>query len=147
VRRPALDLGTSRAARRQASSHQAAIAEAALVTPLPLEWIGAPTLVVPAKDAPAAVPAGGLDTAEHIPGATLTTLERGGHVILGHHAEVEDRVRAFLAANAPATPVAASRDGAWRGVRRGAGDGQQRPLSHPDRGKPGCAPGPRLIRR
>ncbi len=68
-----------------------------LVAPDPLERITAPTLVVQAADDPAAVPAGGCSTAEHIPGASLTVFERGGYVLLGHHAEIRTQVQAFLA--------------------------------------------------
>jgi 2-hydroxy-6-oxonona-2,4-dienedioate hydrolase len=64
-------------ARRVGLANDAALADAALVTPLPLWRIAAPTLVVQAMDDPAAVPAGGLYTAEHIPGATLLRFETG----------------------------------------------------------------------
>jgi pimeloyl-ACP methyl ester carboxylesterase len=90
-------------ARSVGLANDAAIADAALVTPLPLERIRAPTLVVQAMDDPAAVPAGGLYTAAHIPGSTLVRYDRGGHVVLGHHAEIKDQVRAFLTGGASAS--------------------------------------------
>jgi 2-hydroxy-6-oxonona-2,4-dienedioate hydrolase len=91
-------------ARSAGLANDAALADAALVTPLPLERIAAPTLVVQAMDDPAAVPAGGLYTAERIPASTLLRFDRGGHVLLGHHATIKDRVRAFVGGNA-ATPA------------------------------------------
>ena len=88
-------------ARGAGLANDAAIADVALAVRPALERITAPTLVVQAMDDPAAVPAGGLYTAQHIRGATLLRLEEGGHVLLGHHATVKEQVQAFLAAAAP----------------------------------------------
>jgi pimeloyl-ACP methyl ester carboxylesterase len=83
-------------------ANDAVLADAALVTPFPLERIGAPPLVAQATDEPAAVPAGGLYTAAHIPGSTLVRFDRGGHVLLGHHAEIKKQVRAVVTSRASA---------------------------------------------
>lgn len=77
-------------------ANDALIADTSFVTPYPLERITAPTLVVHARDDTAAVPAGGIYTAEHIPGARLILYDNGGHALLGHHAEIRGQVRAFL---------------------------------------------------
>ena len=77
-------------------ANDAAIADEAIAAPYPLERITAPTLLVHARDDPAAMPAGAEDTARRIPGAALKWLESGGHVLLGHHAEVRAQVHDFL---------------------------------------------------
>ena len=64
--------------------------------PLPLERITAPTLVVSAKDdlyntLPAAE-----HMAEHIPGAKLVVLDRGGHLMVGRGREVDGTIADFL---------------------------------------------------
>ena len=60
------------------------------------EAITAPTLVVHAADDHINPFAIGEYTAAHIPGAQLVPLERGGHLLLGHHAQVREQVNAFL---------------------------------------------------
>ncbi|HEU4384483.1 MAG TPA: alpha/beta hydrolase [Anaeromyxobacteraceae bacterium] len=77
-------------------ANDAALADRSFVTPYPTERIGAPVLVVQAQDDTAAVPAGGVYLAEHIPGAKLVLYPDGGHALLGHHAEIKAEVRAFL---------------------------------------------------
>jgi pimeloyl-ACP methyl ester carboxylesterase len=77
-------------------ANDAALADASFITVYPLERINVPTLVVCAMDDTVAEPAGGIYTAEHIPGARLIRYETGGHALLGHHAEIKSEVRVFL---------------------------------------------------
>jgi pimeloyl-ACP methyl ester carboxylesterase len=58
--------------------------------------IGAPALVVHARDDQINPFAIGQYTARALPGARLLALEHGGHLLLGHHAEVRRRTAAFL---------------------------------------------------
>jgi pimeloyl-ACP methyl ester carboxylesterase len=88
--------------------NDAAISQS-LTTPYPLERISAPTLLVHSRDDPAARPAGAQYTADHIPGARILWYDTGGHVLLGHHAEIKAQVQAFLAGAAVPRPVGASR--------------------------------------
>jgi pimeloyl-ACP methyl ester carboxylesterase len=62
----------------------------------PLEQITAPVLVVSAVDDPMALHANARSLAEHIPGAQLLPVADGGHMMLGHTAEVRAAIRAFL---------------------------------------------------
>jgi pimeloyl-ACP methyl ester carboxylesterase len=71
-------------------------------THYPLQNIKAPTLVIHARDDGINPFAFGEYTAEHIPGARFIALETGGHLLLGHHAEVRARVTAFLQETMPA---------------------------------------------
>jgi pimeloyl-ACP methyl ester carboxylesterase len=69
----------------------------ARLTPLPLETIAIPTLIISARDdlfntLPAAEYA-----ASKMPGAELITYETGGHLLVGHEKDVRDAVRNFLA--------------------------------------------------
>lgn len=61
-----------------------------------LEEIATPTLVVHARDDGINPFAFGEYTAKHIPGAEFAPLGTGGHLLLGHRAEVAARVNAFL---------------------------------------------------
>lgn len=61
-----------------------------------LEEITAPTLVVHARDDHINPFSFGEYTARHIPGAEFLALESGGHLLLGHLAEVRARANAFL---------------------------------------------------
>lgn len=73
--------------------------EGAAIAPgadIPLGAIAAPTLVVHARDDRLAPFAVGAHTAAGIAGAQLLAFETGGHLMLGHMAEVRDRVTAFL---------------------------------------------------
>lgn len=92
---------------------------AVISEPFPLQHIKAPTLVVQAADDTAAVPAGGKYTAEHIPGAILLWLESGGHVLLGHHVEIRERVQDFLKTAFTSDTKA--------GTRRGRSKAQKKP--------------------
>jgi pimeloyl-ACP methyl ester carboxylesterase len=55
-----------------------------------------PTLVIHAKDDHLNPFRFGEYTAQHIPGAQFLPLETGGHLLLGHHAEVRARTSTFL---------------------------------------------------
>jgi pimeloyl-ACP methyl ester carboxylesterase len=61
-----------------------------------VEAIDSPTLVVHARDDHINPYGVGAYTAEHIPGAEFMSLATGGHLLLGHHAEVRARAAAFL---------------------------------------------------
>ena len=76
-----------------------------------LEAIDSPTLVVHAADDhinPAQV---GKHIAAHVRGAQFVPLATGGHLLLGHQAEVRERVNAFLRQHSavPATMAGSSR--------------------------------------
>jgi pimeloyl-ACP methyl ester carboxylesterase len=62
-----------------------------------LERIGAPTLVIHARDDRLNQFAVGEALAARIQGAAFVPLDTGGHLLLGHHAEVRARVTEFLA--------------------------------------------------
>lgn len=62
----------------------------------PLEQVAAPTLVVSAVDDPMALHASARTLAERIPNARLLPVPDGGHLLLGHTAEVQEEVTEFL---------------------------------------------------
>lgn len=62
----------------------------------PMEEIAAPTLVVHAKDDHINPFSFGEYTAENVRGARFLPLATGGHLLLGHHAEVREQVNAHL---------------------------------------------------
>ncbi len=62
--------------------------------------IRAPTLVIHARDDGLNPVSVAEYTAAHIPDATLTLFESGGHLLLTHHAEVRAAVAAFLSRHA-----------------------------------------------
>lgn len=69
----------------------------------PLGDVQAPTLVISAKDDPMALHEGAVTLAEQIPAARLFTVPDGGHLLLGHTAEVKSEISRFLLDNlAPA---------------------------------------------
>jgi len=73
--------------------------DAAVVSSLdryPLERIAAPTLVIAAADDPYGVFAACEYTAENIPGARFISFDTGGHLLLGHEAEVRTEVGDFI---------------------------------------------------
>jgi len=77
--------------------------EAAAIDPdarYALEEITAPTLVIHARDDGINPFGVGARTAERIPGAQFMALDSGGHLSLGHRAEIRARVRAFLSEDA-----------------------------------------------
>jgi pimeloyl-ACP methyl ester carboxylesterase len=64
-----------------------------------IEEISAPTLVIHARDDGINPFSIGEYTAAHVPGATLMAIETGGHLLLGHQAEVRATVNSFLSKN------------------------------------------------
>ena len=70
-------------------------------THYPLDEITAPTLVIHSRDDGINPFAFGAYTAQHIAGAEFMPLTTGGHLLLGHQAEVQARVNAFLGEYAP----------------------------------------------
>jgi len=64
--------------------------------------IRAPVLIVHARDDRLTPVATAHFTAKGIPGAEALIFDTGGHLLLGHHAEVRERIAAFLAAHVPA---------------------------------------------
>jgi pimeloyl-ACP methyl ester carboxylesterase len=63
----------------------------------PFEELTVPTLIVSAVDDPWARHPYAVTAAARIPGATLVTIDRGGHLFLGHDAQVQAAIGAFLA--------------------------------------------------
>ena len=61
-----------------------------------IESIGAPTLIVHARDDRLNPVAIGQEPGRRIPGAQLLLFERGGHLLLGHHAEAKVQIESFL---------------------------------------------------
>lgn len=61
-----------------------------------LESINVPTLVIAAEDDLYGTYKSGRYTAEHVPGARFTGYGSGGHLLLGHRAEVSSELNAFL---------------------------------------------------
>jgi pimeloyl-ACP methyl ester carboxylesterase len=61
-----------------------------------VEEIATPTLIIHARDDHINPFRFGEYTAQHIRGAQFLPLATGGHLLLGHHAEVQARVNAFL---------------------------------------------------
>lgn len=62
----------------------------------PFEELTVPTLVVHARDDHLAPYRFAADAAPRIPGAKLVTIERGGHIFMGHDSEVREAIRAFV---------------------------------------------------
>ena len=63
----------------------------------PLEQLKVPTLVISAKDDPLAPHRFAVEAAGRIPGARLLAIDTGGHLFLGHQAEVGKEVTGFVA--------------------------------------------------
>lgn len=61
-----------------------------------VEEITTPTLIIHARDDHINPFSFGEYTAQHIPGAQFLSLPTGGHLLLGHHAEIKARANAFL---------------------------------------------------
>jgi pimeloyl-ACP methyl ester carboxylesterase len=66
------------------------------VRKVPLEQLEVPTLLVHSIDDSLAPYANAVAAAARIPGAELVTLERGGHLFLGHEPDVRAAVSTFL---------------------------------------------------
>ncbi len=62
----------------------------------PRAGITAPTLIVHARDDRITPFSTARFTADGVDGAELTAFDTGGHLLLGHHAEVRDRIAGFL---------------------------------------------------
>jgi len=78
---------------------QGLLNDAALTSTLvrePLERVRAPTLVISLPDDQFGTLDGARHTAAHIPGARLVTFPKGGHVWVGHNAEVMALLREHL---------------------------------------------------
>jgi pimeloyl-ACP methyl ester carboxylesterase len=69
---------------------------AANLTRYPLETMRVPTLVISAADDLYDTYECGLHTAEHIRDARFTGFSTGGHLLLGHEAEVRSEITTFL---------------------------------------------------
>jgi 2-hydroxy-6-oxonona-2,4-dienedioate hydrolase len=69
-----------------------------------LEAIAAPALVISAEDDGYGTYAPARYTAQHVPGARFVGFPTGGHLLVGHQAQVEAEVSAFLARAAEARP-------------------------------------------
>ena len=63
----------------------------------PFEELTVPTLIVSAADDPWAPYGYAVTAAARIPGARLVTIDRGGHLFLGHDAQVRAAIGAFIA--------------------------------------------------
>ncbi len=74
-----------------------------------MDKITAPTLVIHAEDDGINPFPIGEYTARHISGAEFMPLATGGHILLGHHDEVRERVNAFLRQHAGVEPGGATR--------------------------------------
>ena len=72
-----------------------------LADPIDPSQVRAPALVVHAADDRLTPVATALFTTEGIPGAEVLILETGGHLLLGHHDEVRQRIAVFLASHVP----------------------------------------------
>ncbi len=66
--------------------------------PAPLDAIASPALIVHARDDTIAPVSSARFLLDHLPDAELLLLPEGGHLLLGHHAVLRDRVAAFWAA-------------------------------------------------
>jgi len=63
---------------------------------VPLEQINVPGLVIHARDDSLVDWSNGRHAVANIPGAEFMTLERGGHMLLGHYDAIRTRIVAFL---------------------------------------------------
>jgi pimeloyl-ACP methyl ester carboxylesterase len=77
----------------------------------PLEQIRVPVLIVSAKDDLFNTLPGARFTAEHIPGAKLRILERGGHLMVGQGEQVRDWMTKFLSQGTVAVHKISSLEG------------------------------------
>lgn len=73
-----------------------------LAHPIDTTQIRAPTLIVHATDDRLTPVATAQFTAQSIPGAEAQVFDTGGHLLLGHHDEVRQRIAGFLATHVPA---------------------------------------------
>jgi pimeloyl-ACP methyl ester carboxylesterase len=66
-----------------------------------LEQLRVPTLVISTQDDPLAPYRFAAQAASRLLGARLVTIERGGHLFLGHDAEVRKEISSFVASAGP----------------------------------------------
>lgn len=71
------------------------------VNRIDLSRVEAPTLVMHARDDPGPPYASAVEMALRIPGARLVTVETGGHLMLGDHADAIRDIAGFMAENSP----------------------------------------------
>jgi pimeloyl-ACP methyl ester carboxylesterase len=71
------------------------------VNRIDLSRVLVPTLVMHARDDPGPPYASAVEMARRIPDARLLTVESGGHLMLGDHAEATREVARFLAEHSP----------------------------------------------
>lgn len=76
-----------------------------IINAIPLEAVRTPTLVISAVDDPMALHSSAVTLAGRIPGARLMPVADGGHMMLGHAAEVRQAVSDFLRAQSAGAPV------------------------------------------
>jgi pimeloyl-ACP methyl ester carboxylesterase len=82
--------------------------EAAVIPTLPryeLERLQAPTLLIAAQDDLYGMFPGMRYSSEHIPNARFIRFPTGGHMLVGHHAEVTAEIIGFLRANGTLLPI------------------------------------------
>jgi len=80
---------------RSAGLHNDAVVASTLAR-YELERIAARTLIISAQDDLYGTYASSAYTAQHVPGARFVGYRSGGHVLLGHHADANGEVVAFL---------------------------------------------------
>jgi pimeloyl-ACP methyl ester carboxylesterase len=100
------------------------------LSPWPLEQIRVPMLIITAKDDLFETLPGARFTAEHIRGAELRILDRGGHLMVGQHIQVRNWIRQFLErtlAPAPGRASSASKAAARPAARPRMIPQEQRP--------------------
>jgi fermentation-respiration switch protein FrsA (DUF1100 family) len=75
-----------------------------------VEQLAVPVLIISARDDPLAPYRFAAAAASRIPRARLVTIERGGHLFLGHDAKMRNEISAFVASAGPteAFPVASA---------------------------------------
>lgn len=76
--------------------------------PYPLESVRAPTLVISARDDGFGTFAPARYTASRIPGATFLGFDEGGHLLVGHDAEVRARILQLLTSSGEAGEFAST---------------------------------------
>lgn len=93
---------------RRAAGIRNDAAIASTLAPRRLEDIRVAALLISAEDDGYRTYESARYTAEHIPGATFVGFRKGGHLLLGHDAEVRAKLAAFLEESLETRPAAAS---------------------------------------
>jgi pimeloyl-ACP methyl ester carboxylesterase len=65
----------------------------------PFEQISVPVLMIHAKDDPLCSFQGALSMQQKIPNIEIENFERGGHILLGHEAEIQNKIAIFIESN------------------------------------------------